>query len=499
MRIKQIMVSCILVLIFIISCEENTTKSKRIEQGYITGTVVDLNSNEPVSNAIIQIDSTLSYTDQNGNYIFNDIPFGTYVLFTKAYGFLDFEKEIIINEDSLIFDIIMEPKFGCVNGRVRKKYDNSNITNAIIQIDSITDTTDSEGYYHLENVPFGLHIITATSPGLQDFEKEINIENDVTNFDITMELKDFGTIWEQLDYPLDNMGKINCIENNNTSDLLIGTDNGLYLSTSRGEGNWTQTLDQPVYTIFSSGRGNIYAGGNDLYLSEDNGSTWLLIDTLGTEFSCISIVETETGRLIMTIRKPDDNLNFTGFNKSLFSDDTAKTWTELDICGDAFDVLRTWNHYIGNENLILSFYRGDMIAELFASFDNGNSWEDIDNNVPGNLNRFSGLGNNNEIYIWPVDTEENNLFKSNNYGESWKELSRKGTIHVTPNNNIIITSIHGAKFYKSFDGGETWIPYDSGITNALAPTLMFTSDENYIYIVSTYTSSHFWRSIHPEN
>jgi len=165
-------------------CEDNATESECVangcywynnschtnpeptEFGTISGIITDLDTEQPIDNAkvltTIGVTSIIAYTDANGAYVMNDMPYGTYSIFASKVGYFDNPTtNCILDSPSVVCNIALIPipmVPGTIQGRVIDAVMLNGIPNASVEWqnhstgDWFYGTTDGDGYYSISNV-----------------------------------------------------------------------------------------------------------------------------------------------------------------------------------------------------------------------------------------------------------------------------------------------------------------------------------------------------------
>ncbi|UAB81303.1 carboxypeptidase regulatory-like domain-containing protein [Marixanthomonas sp. SCSIO 43207] len=97
-----------ILFLFILSCSED--KIGESQTGSITGTVVEVGTNEPIENARISSQplTTTVFTDENGKFELDNVPVGEYSVEARKEGFLGgFEPANVVSSDpvNVIFEL----------------------------------------------------------------------------------------------------------------------------------------------------------------------------------------------------------------------------------------------------------------------------------------------------------------------------------------------------------------------------------------------------------
>ncbi len=131
-------------------------------------------STRPVKGARISIShkayENTVYTDDSGEYVFEDIPIGLYKMDVFKDGYVAEGKKFSLGNDELSYNVILKPSFGVIRGRVYLSkfpktivrsgvevtaYNESRITEGSNYVPSIKVLTDDEGGYEIKGVERG--------------------------------------------------------------------------------------------------------------------------------------------------------------------------------------------------------------------------------------------------------------------------------------------------------------------------------------------------------
>jgi len=247
------------------------------------------------------------------------------------------------------------------------------------------------------------------------------------------------------------------------SNLLAGTDAyGFFLSTDNGE-NWKAVSRDNVRVVAASGADLIASSDENIFLSIDNGKSWLITHTN-----------------IPPIR------SFTFGGTNIF----AGTESGIYLSGDKGRSWKPLNGSLASRSInTLAVLDTDIYAStdsgIYLSSDNGNDWIPL------------GLQNNYILTIAISGTTlfagtENGFFRSTDNGTSWKEMSQ-GSIQgvvlslvVLGTNLFAGTNISGV--YHSTDNGTTWKQVFANYTPiralAVSGTYIFSGTSNGLYLSS---------------
>jgi photosystem II stability/assembly factor-like uncharacterized protein len=279
----------------------------------------------------------------------------------------------------------------------------------------------------------------------------------------------------------------------NPDIIYVGTiQNGIY-RTSDGGNHWNH-LDSPdqlrcmrEIAIHPYAPDTIYATSVDgLFKSADEGLSW-------AELYPPHGIDNEYSAFLLHCEEP--NLLFAGGPLNEWkSTDSGQSWEQLGIPHLAGIEEFAVNPLNPNE-IYLATNTTSFGNGVFKSMDRGASWQNIQNNIAGELFCWSiaiDPQDTNLIYIGlhnPYDTDSC-LFKSTNSGQSWADISPTGLsqgaisrVRVSPfGNHAIFACTWNDGLFRSTDGGENWISCNEDLKTFNIGTIEFDSLNNIIYL-----------------
>ncbi|HEX9828671.1 MAG TPA: T9SS type A sorting domain-containing protein [Bacteroidota bacterium] len=276
-----------------------------------------------------------------------------------------------------------------------------------------------------------------------------------------------------------------------------------FLSLSHGFAQAPITWEHPngpyggvIYSLVDDGEGRLFAGteGDGIFMSEDNGETWVETNVGITNFIVYTLAVNQQGQVfagtegggifrlntggtswiavnngLLTPGGAPAVVNSIAFNDSghvfaglLFrgiyrSTDNGESWTEINTgLGDNIDIFAL----AVNENNEL--FASTLVGGVYCSTDNGDSW--------------SARGLNNErIYTFltlPNGEIFAGRFRSTNNGVSWAQTSPVG---ITPGTFWSLLRTAGGAVYAStstgvyeFTAPSTWTEVGAGLPDMAA-------------------------------
>ncbi|MBN1673348.1 MAG: VWA domain-containing protein [Kiritimatiellae bacterium] len=134
-----------------------------VEYGSLTGKVVLIGTEFPIPNARVLLGETgEQWTDAEGNYAFQTIACGTYIMQVKKTGYEDVRyPSVQVKPGTRVLDVPISAKGTIVLGMITDAISHKPIPKATIGIEltpdrmPYTDVTDWCGYYEIRDVPTG--------------------------------------------------------------------------------------------------------------------------------------------------------------------------------------------------------------------------------------------------------------------------------------------------------------------------------------------------------
>lgn len=271
------------------------------------------------------------------------------------------------------------------------------------------------------------------------------------------------------------------------SNVLAGTENGIFLSTNNGT-YWTNVNDCGEIRSIAVDGNKVFAGtsGNGVYISYNGGLNWAPAGLTGYNV-CSFLIE---------------GINvFAGTNDGLFlSTDNGVNWAKLGLGGYGVSGLVR-----SGSNIIAGTNKGG-----FLSTNNGRDWRYTNiGNITNPANVYSLLSDGSYVY---AGVYAGGLSRSTNNGETWEscrsyilvinDMCMIGTdlYLATLDLGILCSSDHGVTLSKinvpyvrqyisitakdsmifagttygiffSHDAGKTWVSVNDGLANAITNSL----------------------------
>jgi photosystem II stability/assembly factor-like uncharacterized protein len=154
--------------------------------------------------------------------------------------------------------------------------------------------------------------------------------------------------------------------------------------------------------------------GYGLYYSDDYGDNWHLCEDLPSyPYYALEMSPADNQYLYVSVQEPD---------RMYRSADAGLSWSRLNIPGDGIQVNEIYCHPLDASIVLICKFNGG----LFKSTDAGDSWENITDGIPYDINfiwlsgiAINPLNSNN----WFINSHHFGVFQSPDAGESWESLN----------------------------------------------------------------------------
>ncbi len=345
-------------------------------------------------------------------------------------------------------------------------------------------------------------------------------------FTTVVSAQDFDSLINPLWGP--NAGEIYELKYNNSRDIFLSSNNGLFKSTDDGD-TWKNILNNGlVYGIEINSKNelfimacpsDLYSYQNYLYKSKNNGDSWekissdsskhILIDTNNNLIFKYIWSESNDSRISIRISlsenegknwtqikeysaRADTTINFhmsmNEFGKLLLITNYLKNSQYLKTNIEIFDYKSgNWDSKIFNlfQVLSINYISKDSLLShsrqgLEFSTDGGNTWKNIFNKEIYRFFRF------NDNYF--ISTYKNGIYYSNGNINNFTKISDTfvENIFITILGNLLISNY--AFILKSTDFGNSWISSGKGFTATTISNLTINKNNNIF--CNTFTNYH---------
>lgn len=260
---------------------------------------------------------------------------------------------------------------------------------------------------------------------------------------------------------------------------LVSKYNGLWVTYNAGE-NWQQIVAPPVSALATHAKERkiIYVTrANQIFKSTDGGNTWrsVFLESLNYNIDAM-VVDRST---------PDRVLAATELGSIFESINGGASWRNLSsVSGKVVDLIV---HPLDSRIIYVATEQNGV----YKTVDGGISWLKLDS-----LSQFSGaefygdLAVDNSDKYGILHGSEYGLLKSTDGGITFRTLSlltpetsaKVDAVVFDPSNHNQIYYVSNGIFYKTLDGGNTWITRSLPLDRNVSTILIDPADPRTIYI-----------------
>ncbi len=231
---------------------------------------------------------------------------------------------------------------------------------------------------------------------------------------------------------------------------------------------WQQTngpYGGVVQALAINSSGHIFAGtfGGGVFLSTDNGSSWMTVN--------IGLTNTNVRALAIN----SSGVIFAGTNGSgtFRSTDNGGSWTAVNT-GLIHIVLSLAINSSGH------IFAGTLGRGVFRSMDNGSSWTAINTGLTNNFVYALAINLSGDIFAGTGG----GVFRSTDNGGNWTAVNT-GLTNTSIRALVINSSGHifagtDGGMFRSTDNGDNWVAVNTGLTNTLVDALA-TNSSGHIF------------------
>ena len=294
----------------------------------------------------------------------------------------------------------------------------------------------------------------------------------------------YGKTWDSVNNGLTEE-HINCMAANG-ENLFVGTYDGLFLSSDNGVTWLRNNFTGVIIESIEIEDGNIYVGTlygskygsyGHIYLSTDNGEKW------------ISVYESLNDRVISLAANKNIVIAATYNDSLILSTNMGKSWKRLDV-NDFYEI---YCLEISDNNIYVGTNCG-----LFISTDLGITWSRLDD---GNSAFYvtSIIVLNQKLII--IESQE--IKFSSDLGASWLSkrngLDDDNILTMVAYKNHLFAGTGENGIYHSTDQGNSWATVNNGLSNkhvnciSVKDSIMFAGTFGGVFV--SYNNGETWSSI----
>ncbi len=206
----------------------------------------------PIEGATVQAGDSTAVTSRTGYYEFVGLVPGTYPLTCEKEGYLDSDTNVTIDADFTLARIKLTRFFAQVHGIVSHPVDGP-IEGAMVQLDTLLDTTTAGGFYGFNSVAIGSHRLQCEAEGYTPIDEIVNVADTTASTDIEMARlfsKVFGIVSSSADGPIANaIVRIDALADTTSADghySIDGISRGRRTITCQAAGNSNVEMDVDI-------------------------------------------------------------------------------------------------------------------------------------------------------------------------------------------------------------------------------------------------------------
>jgi hypothetical protein len=170
----------------VVSVESNSIRTENFSLdplGRLNGTVTDASTGLPVAQALVKAEGYQNTTDAQGRYVIWNVENGAYTVSASAPGYSTQERvdiEVRIAETTTVDFQLTPVAPGRIEGYVKDAKTLEGVVGALVTADGHSNTTNSQGYYVLSNIPTWTYTITAAMDGYAGDETKRTVQSGQT-------------------------------------------------------------------------------------------------------------------------------------------------------------------------------------------------------------------------------------------------------------------------------------------------------------------------------
>ncbi len=185
------------VIIYLQVTDQETSVTKALSfflesgVGVVAGHVKDISTEYPLSGVVVNINGAALTTGSDGYFSFTDVVAGNNIpISATAANYLTHASftDVEVGENILDIQMTLLTELGKVAGYVSDASSGLKLAGVVVQTGDITDTTQSEGYYELLNIPNSENVpVRASLNGYSIHSTLINVTAGYNSNDIALE------------------------------------------------------------------------------------------------------------------------------------------------------------------------------------------------------------------------------------------------------------------------------------------------------------------------
>lgn len=176
---------------FSMMIESDTTYNPYLEaaSGTVSGVITCADDGSPEGAMIVLGDDT-TYADELGNYSFEEVPFGEYVISASLLYYSTATRNIVVDELEETEDFELIRNMGNLGGTVTLADDPPVVAGTMVELvgtDIDPAYTNAEGYYVFVDIPYNMYDVRFSRMGYTTLDTTFELTQPEDTFDVTLE------------------------------------------------------------------------------------------------------------------------------------------------------------------------------------------------------------------------------------------------------------------------------------------------------------------------
>lgn len=148
--------------------------------GVIIGTVTDMNTNLPISDAVVKFLDKEVNTDAAGKFTLLEVPYTDNQKLTVEVKFYEkYSKTIVLNQKQLTLNITLTPIMGTVSGSVKDAQTKNPIPGLVVRLGGKEVNTEADGGFTFFDIPYVVELeLVVLDPDYQTYTHKFTLDRE---------------------------------------------------------------------------------------------------------------------------------------------------------------------------------------------------------------------------------------------------------------------------------------------------------------------------------
>jgi len=179
MKKTLMVITVILNLVLINSCKKEPPVTAEILYT-LQGKVLDMKKGTPIPGASISLGGAETFSDSGGYFTYKNLINNKYTFSVSHPKYETYSQDFTISGDtSLSLYLKYKGTLFTLIGRVQEAEEHTNISGALVSLGTLTDSTDSFGFFRFDKVESGEYTLTITDPLYVSYNQNIILSSDI--------------------------------------------------------------------------------------------------------------------------------------------------------------------------------------------------------------------------------------------------------------------------------------------------------------------------------